>query len=90
MKRIAFIILTLLLISNLGYSQKSFIELDIHGKKIDYFRNLEKKLGSTKFNSDETYISSGNVAQPEIFLRKEKDLPDLLVYYTYFKKDVTS
>lgn len=89
MKRISFITLILLLIWNLGYSQKSFIELDIHGKKIDYFRNLEKELGSTKFNSDQTYISSGNVAQPEIFLRKEKNLPDLLVYYTYFKKDST-
>jgi hypothetical protein len=74
---------------NLGYSQKSFIELDIHGKKIDYFRNLEQELGSTKFSSDQTYISSGNVAQPEIFLRKEKNLPDLLVYYTYFKNDST-
>jgi hypothetical protein len=89
MKRIAFITLSLLLILNVGYSQKSFIELDIHGKKIDYFRNLEQELGSTKFSSDQTYISSGNVAQPEIFLRKEKNLPDLLVYYTYFKNDST-
>jgi hypothetical protein len=89
MKRIAFITLILLPIWNLGYSQKCFIELDINGKKIDYFRNLERELGSMKFNSDQTYISGGNVAQPEIFIRKEKNLPDLLVYYTYFKKDST-
>jgi hypothetical protein len=89
MKRIAFVTLTLLLIWNLGYCQKSHIELDIHGKKINYFRNLEEELGSTKFNSDQTYISSGNVAQPEIYLRKEKNLPDLLVYYTFFKNDST-
>ena len=89
MKRIAFFASTLLLIWNFGYCQKSYIELDIHGKKIDYFRNLEKELGSTKFNSNQTYISSGNVAQPEIYLRKEKNLPDLLVYYTFFKNDST-
>lgn len=88
MKIKAFFTLTFLL-WKLGYSQTTFIELDIHGKKIDYFRNLEKELGSTKFNSGQTYISSGNVTQPEIFLRKEKDLPDLLVYYTYFKNDST-
>ena len=90
MKRIVFVTLTLLLIWDLGYSQKSYIELDIHGKKIDYFRNLEKHLGSIKFNSAQTYISSKNVAQPEIFIRKEKNLPDLLIYYTFFKKDSTT
>jgi hypothetical protein len=89
MKKIIFLTLTLLLIWNLGFCQKSYIELDIDGKRIDYFRNLEKELGSTKFNSDQTYISSGNVAQPEIYLRKEKSLPDLLVYYTFFKNDST-
>lgn len=81
--------LTLLLIWNLGLCQKSYIELDIHGEKMDYFRNLEREIGSTKFNSDQTYISSGNVAQPEIYLRKEKNIPDLLVYYSFFKKDST-
>lgn len=89
MKKITITILTLLLIWGKGFSQKSFLELDINGKKIDYFRNLEKELGSAKFNSDQTYISSGNVAQPEIYLRKEKNLPDLLVYYTFLKTDST-
>lgn len=79
--------LTLLLVWNFSFSQQSFIELDIHNKKIGYFRNLERSLGSTKFISDQNYISTGDLAQPEIFLRKEKNLPDLLVYYTYFKKD---
>ena len=34
MKRTSITIVTLLLISNIGFSQNSFIELDIHGKKI--------------------------------------------------------
>lgn len=89
MTRTIFTTLTFLLIWNLGFCQKSYIELDIPGKKMDYFRNLERELGSTKFNSDQTYISGGNEAQPEIYLRKEKNLPDLLVYYTFFKKDST-
>ena len=83
MKRKSIITLILLFIWDSGFSQESLLELDIHNKKIDHFENLERKLGSTKFNSDQTYISSGNVAQPVIFLRKEKNLPDLLVYYTY-------
>lgn len=79
------LVLTIICIT--GFSQKSLIELDIHNKKISYFRNLEKKLGSQTFNTGQTYIAGTAVAQPEVYLRKEKNLPDLLVYYTFFKKD---
>lgn len=73
----------------LSFAQKQPIELDIHNKKVDYFINLEKKIGSEKFNTEQEYINEGQVAQPEIFKRKEQNRPDLLVYYTYFKKDST-
>lgn len=89
MKRTSITALTLLLIWNSGFCQESFIELDIRNKKIDYFQHLEQRLGNSTFNTGQTFLSAGNVAQPEIYLRKEKDLPDLLVYYTYFKNDST-
>lgn len=89
MNRQTLITLTLLLLGQLGFAQKQLIELDIHSKKVGYFIKLEQKLGSKKFNTDQTYLEGGKVAQPEIFRRTEKNIPDLLVYYTYFEKDST-
>lgn len=77
----------IMLIWNLGYCQKQVIELDLKDKKIDYFIGIEKKLGSKPYETDTEYLSPGDVAQPKIFLRKEKNIPDLLVYYTFRKSD---
>lgn len=89
MRKIIITALTVLLFWNSGISQDLNIELNFQNKKIDYYRNLEEKLGSKKYNTGQTYISGKPVAQPEIYLRKEKFLPDLLVYYTFFKADST-
>ncbi|MEZ0131829.1 hypothetical protein AB9T88_19400, partial [Flavobacterium sp. LBUM151] len=62
---------------NLTFSQE--ITTEIQGKKIDYFVNIEKKLESELFNTDQTYLSMDDSAQPFIYKRKEKDIPDLLV-----------
>jgi hypothetical protein len=89
MRKIIITFLTVPLFWNVGVSQDLNIELNTQNKKIDYFKNFEENLGSEKYNTGRTYISNKPVAQPEIYLRKEKDLPDLLVYYTFFKADST-
>ncbi|SEW20087.1 hypothetical protein SAMN05421841_1553 [Chryseobacterium wanjuense] len=81
-------ILGFLLISQFYLSQ-NIIQADIQGKKLDYFVQLENKLGSKIYKTDEEHISSGEVLQPVIFERKEKDIPNLLVFYTPNKKDST-
>jgi hypothetical protein len=89
MRKIIITFLTVPLFWNVGVSQDLNIELNTQNKKIDYFKNFEENLGSEKYNTGRTYISNKPVAQPEIYLRKEKDLPDLLVYYTFLKADST-
>lgn len=89
MNRQTLTIFILLLCGQSVFAQKKLIELDIHDKKVSYFISLEKKMGSKKFNTGQDYVAGGQVAQPEIFKRTEKNIPDLLVYYTFFKKDST-
>jgi hypothetical protein len=89
MRKILITFLTVSLFWNTGISQDLNIELNIQNKKIEYFKNLEEKLGSKIFNTGETVISDKPVAQPEVYIRKEEYLPDLLVYYTFFKADST-
>lgn len=81
------IILLVLLISscNLIFSQEIFTE--IQGKKIDYFVKIEKKLKSESFDTNQNYISLDDSAQPLIYKRREKNIPDLLVQYSFSKKD---
>ena len=67
------------------YSQE--IQTEIQGKKIGYFIDIEKKLKSELFDTNQTYMSLDDSAQPIIFKRKEKNIPDLLVEYKFSKKD---
>jgi hypothetical protein len=67
------------------YSQE--IQTEIQGKKVDYFINVEKKLKSELFDTNQTYMSLDDSAQPIIYKRKEKNIPDLLVQYSFSKKD---
>lgn len=60
---------------------------EIQGKKVDYFLKIEKKLNSELFNTNQTYLSMDDSAQPIIYKRKEKEIPDLLVQYSFSKKD---
>jgi hypothetical protein len=78
----------LLLISQFYFSQ-NLIQVDIEGKKLGYFIKLENKLGSKIYKTDEEYISIEPVTAPVIFERKEKEIPNLLVFYKLYKKDST-
>jgi len=75
-----------LLISQFCFSQSN-IQSDFQGKKIKDFIQLENKLGSKIYKTDEQYVSLRAVLQPIIFERKEKEIPNLLVFYTPYKKD---
>jgi hypothetical protein len=75
----------LILIGSYIYSQP--LELDTHHKKLADFLPLENSLGSLRLENKSTHVSGEGVAQPVEFRRKEKGIPDLLVYYFYFKKD---
>lgn len=70
---------------NITFSQE--ISTEIQGKKIGYFVSLEKKLKSELFNNGQTYMSLDDSAQPIIYKRKEKEIPDLLVQYSFSKND---
>lgn len=70
---------------NQTFSQEIITE--IQGKKINYFVNVEKKLKSELFDTGQTYMSMDDSAQPIIYKRKEKNIPDLLVQYSFSKKD---
>lgn len=70
---------------NLAFSQK--ISIEIQGKKIGYFVDIEKKMKSELFNTNQTYLSMDDSAQPYIYKRKEREIPDLLVEYSFSKKD---
>lgn len=83
----AITVFIIMLVYNSAHSQKQNIELELNDKKVDYFIKLEKKLGSKPYESNSDYISPGDVAQPVIFRRKENNIPDLLVYYTFRKSD---
>jgi hypothetical protein len=77
-----------LLMVQFCFSQNN-IQADIQGNKLKDFIQLENKLGSKIHKTDEQYISPGPVLQPVIFERKEKEIPNLLVFYTPYKKDST-
>ena len=79
-------LIPLLLLCNYCFSQKDIPYFNLH-KKVAFFIALEEKLGSTKFDTGRHYISMDDSAQPIIYRRKEKGIPDLLVFYTFSKKD---
>ena len=84
MKRLLFG--SILLINQFIFSQNT-IQTDIKGKKIDYYFELEKKLGSKIYKTDKEYISVKPVIAPFVFERKEKEIPNLLVFYKLYKED---
>lgn len=65
------------------------IYTDISGKKVDFFIKKEEKLKSQLYKTDVIHYSDDQAAQPIIYRRKEKNSPDLLVYYTFREKDST-
>ncbi|PJJ80271.1 hypothetical protein [Mucilaginibacter auburnensis] len=83
------ILITLFISWKLSYSQTTNLELALDGKKAAYYIALENKLGSEEYKDNSTYYSGNNTAQPRIFMRKQQDIPNLLVYYTFLKTDST-
>ena len=48
---------------------------------------MKKNWEAPPYDDGKTHIGKPDSAQPLIFRRKQKDIPDLLVYYTFTKKD---
>lgn len=78
----------ILFLSQIFYSQ-NLIRTDIQDKKLEDFVKFENEIGSKLYKSDESHISFKPVLQPVIFERKEKLIPNLLVFYTPYKDGST-
>ena len=62
---------------------------DIKSKTIDYARGYEKTVNGIPADATSDYLSGPGIGQPVVYRRKEKLLPDLLVYYFPNTKDST-
>lgn len=78
------IFVLILFLSQICYSQ-NLIQTDFQNKKVEDFIKFENKIGSKLYKSDESYVSLRPVLEPVIFERKEKEIPNLLVFYTPYK-----
>jgi len=85
MGKIRVVIGLVFLFSSVVFSQE--IDTDIYNKKVSFFVEKEKMLKSELYDSGVTHVSLDGSAQPIIFRRKEKNIPDLLVEYYFSKKD---
>jgi hypothetical protein len=65
------------------------LEFNIHNKKLVDFIKIEKKTGGEIFESKSNHISGKDVAQPIIYMHKERNLPYLFTYYFFYKSDST-
>jgi hypothetical protein len=63
------------------------LELDIHKNKLTDFLKVEQQLGSTLRENKSKFISQKGVAQPVEFIRVQKGIPNLLVYYFFYQTD---
>lgn len=64
-------------------------EFDIHNTSLDEYIELEERLGSEKKINSSNNISFSGDAQPIIFIRKEKKIPNLTANYFFKKSDST-
>lgn len=85
MLNIRMVVGIVVLVSSGVFSQE--IDTDIYNKKVSFFVEKEKMLKSELYDSGVTYMSLDGSAQPIIFRRKEKNIPDLLVEYSFSEKD---
>ncbi|MXV14782.1 hypothetical protein [Hufsiella ginkgonis] len=82
--RFFFIVLTVVLPLNV-FAQD--VLPDVHGQKLAGLLKAEQKAGGELFTLKTTFIPESGVAQPFVFRRKQRNLPDLLIYYFFFKRD---
>ncbi|PWT99935.1 MAG: hypothetical protein C5B52_09800 [Bacteroidetes bacterium] len=80
-----FILPLLLLTFTSAFSQNVLV--DIHHNKLDYFIKLETQQGAELFPQKSNYVSAEDIAQPIVYRLKQNNLPDLLSYYFFYKKD---
>jgi hypothetical protein len=79
------LIFGILLVSTSAFGQE-FI-FDIHHTSLTQYLKIEEQLGSERIPITSNHVSFSGEAQPIKFLRKEKIIPDLTVYYFFKKKD---
>jgi hypothetical protein len=80
-----YITLVLITITFVGYAQA--IELNVRQTKLNDLIAAEKKLGGIPQENKARHLLPGGVAQPLLYKRLQKNIPDLLVYYFYLQKD---
>jgi hypothetical protein len=62
---------------------------EIHNTSLDEYLKMEEGLGSKKIPTTSNHVSYSGEAQPIMFLRKEKVIPDLTAFYFFKKEDST-
>ena len=81
------LIFGILFISISAYGQE--FNFDIHNTSLSKYIQMEENMESERISATSNYISFTDDAQPIEFLRKEKVIPDLKVYYFFKKVDST-
>jgi len=80
-----FILITLVVAVTTSFAQ--IVHPDLIGKKITVAIKQEQQLKSKIYTSDEDIIIPGGMAVPVRFMRKEKDIPNLIIQYLFSEKD---
>ena len=68
-----------------GFGQE--FNFDIHNTSLSEYLNIEENFGSERIPTTSRHLSLSGDAQPIKFLREEKNIPDLIVYYFFKEKD---
>jgi hypothetical protein len=74
-----------ILLSTSAFGQE--FNFDIHHTSLAEYLKIEEQLGSERIPTTSNHVSFSGEAQPIMFLRREKIIPDLTVYYYFKKKD---
>ncbi|MCT8341248.1 hypothetical protein MG296_14370 [Flavobacteriaceae bacterium TK19130] len=81
------LLLGILLVSSSVYSQE--FNFDIHNTSLLDYIKMEEELGSERLDLNSNHVSYSGDAQPIKYLRKEPNIPDLMAYYFFKRKDST-
>jgi len=83
--RLFFLFAILVLTGTSSFSQS--IHPELIGKKMSAAIKLEQKMKAKVYTSDEDIIVPGGMAVPIRYIRPEKNIPDLIIEYTFSEKD---
>ncbi|TKC57604.1 hypothetical protein FBD94_20195 [Pedobacter hiemivivus] len=89
MKKILLVTLSILsiLLLQVDVVLSQEIYTDIAGKKMSFFKKLERKNKGEVYQTDGDIIIPGGMAMPIMYRRAQKDMPDLIVNYVFTEKD---